>query len=466
MMMILLVVFVLLIYWWWKSCCKRSIPFVKEGFYPLIGHLFVLMNNRTNHLKKFSQIYGNVFQMKIFNQTIVFLLNPSDWSIINRNQSFEFLGDRFSREIFDMDHNFFGKSTEDIQLQKSFQQFLINSNQLNQINLRFVEYLIEFFKKEKENHQNQSIEMNLFEFSWNLLFYSITKTFYGQIHLKSIENPLRIFDLNIPYLFLLFPQWIYRIFFGKVLKCRNELNQYWIDHLHHENQSQFIENRIHFLLDHQEFFTKKDYSGENTFLLWSSLSNTIPTLFWSLCYLLNNQNLYQIIQKEINEIFSLDDNQMTTSKLRSCKRLDSLINEVLRLYSNPMIQRRATKDIQLNLHDGKEIFIEKGDIIAFYPWIAQNDDQYFPSANQFQFDRFTNQKMENILGYLPFGSGQSMCPGRLFAKNVIQISMIYFLKLIEINFDHSLTIPVVNKERQGIGISHPQNDITFSFKYK
>ena len=139
---------------------ESGIPFVKEGYYPFIGHLFVFLRNRTNHLKKFDQIYGKVFQMKLFNETIVFLLHPSDWSIVNRNSSFEFLGETFSKRIFDMDHNFFGKSKIDTQLQKYFHQFLINSNELDQINCHFVEHVLEFFRKEKENVEKKSSEWN------------------------------------------------------------------------------------------------------------------------------------------------------------------------------------------------------------------------------------------------------------------------------------------------------------------
>ena len=259
------------------------------------------------------------------------------------------------------------------------------------------------------------------------------------------------------------------MFFPNIFKDRNELNQYWFNDIHQHNQSQFVQNRTNFILGNEEFFSKKDYSGEKTFLLWSSLSNTIPTLFWSLVHLLNDENLFQIIEKEIEENLSKDflfDCRIETCKLRSCKYLDSFINEILRIYSNPMIQRKASKDIQLKLHNGKQIFIKKKSLIAFYPQIAHNDIKYFPNADQFQFDRFVNEKVENIPGYLPFGSGQSMCPGRFFAKNIIQLSIISFLQFLSINFDHRVSIPMVNQQRQGIGLSHPRNDITFSFKFK
>lgn len=128
--------------------------------------------------------------------------------------------------------------------------------------------------------------------------------------------------------------------------------------------------------------------------------------------------------------------------------------------------RRSLNNINFYLNNGKIINIKKNDIIALYPYLAQNNHKYFSNPNQFQYDRFIKNKNLNQYGFLPFGSGKSMCPGRLFAKNIIKISIIMFFKFIHFNLNHFQNIPNENKQRQGIGISHPENDIQFLFKYK
>lgn len=465
-----------------------SIPYVKEGYYPLIGNLFSLINNRTNYLIKCREKYGETFKIKLFSQTIIFILNPSDWTNVIKNQSFLFMGDTFSKNIFDMDHNFFGyflfsfflinfsflgKSELDIKLQGYFNQYLKNYDGLEEINKELVKQIYLFFKNEKNRsieNKNEWIKSGLFEFSWNLLFNSITKTLFGDVKLELLKDNYRIFDLNIQYFFLLLPQWIYPLIFRNVLKCRSYLNKYWLNKIHENNESYLIRDRTNLMIENYQWFTKKDYSSEKTFLLWSSLSNTIPTLFWSLFYILNNKNIYEIVKEEINEKFPLktfDNNQWNLSNLISCIYLESIINESLRLYSNPMIMRKSSKDFQFYLKDQTFINIKNKDIIALYPNLAQNNSKYFLNPNQFQFDRFIKNKTnENFNAFLPFGSGKSMCPGRLFAKNAIKISIIIFLQFIQFNFNDFKNIPNEKKERQGIGISHPQNDITFLFKYK
>ena len=58
--------------------------------------------------------------------------------------------------------------------------------------------------------------------------------------------------------------------------------------------------------------------GENTFLLWSSLSYTIPTSFWSRDHLFNERNCMKIIQDEIEQNFD-NGSQIDVSKPRSWK---------------------------------------------------------------------------------------------------------------------------------------------------
>jgi cytochrome P450 len=366
-----------------------------------------------------------------------------------------------------------------MKLQGYFNQYLKNSDGLQKINNQLSNQIFLFFKNDKKQsleNRNEWMKSGLFEFSWNLLFQSITKTLFGDIQLELLKDNYRLFDSNIQFFFLLLPQWVYTLIFGNVLKCRSYLNRYWLSNIHENNESELIRDRTNLMIENREWFSEKDYSGEKTFLLWSSLSNTIPTLFWCLHHILENKKIFQIVKEEIKKNFpllSLDnsteinfDDQWNLSKLLSCVYLESIINECLRLYSNPMIMRRSSKNIEFHLKDGRIVNIKDNDIIALYPNIAQNDSKYFSNPNKFIFDRFINKNSENLNCFLPFGSGKSMCPGRLFAKNAIKISIIMFLKFINFNLNHFQTIPIEKRQRQGIGVSHPHNDIHFLFKYK
>jgi len=426
---------------------------VKDKYLPIIGHLCLFLNNRNENLKLFHLQYGNCFNLYLFNQRIRFLLDPKDWLNVNRNRSFVFLGETFSRRIFDMTHNFFGQAQLDHELQSFWNLFLKNSNELNLLNDKLNQQLQSYLRAKRSQLNQCGVEMNFFDFLYDLLFYSIGRTFYGEIELNEIRNEFRWFDYHIQYLFLLFPSLIYEMFFSRLFTCRNLLNKFWLKHVHSPNESHLVNQRTDFILNHRNYFSDKDYSGEKTFLLWSSISNTIPTLFWSLIHIFKEKNLFELISNEIER--------------NSSVHLDSIIDEVLRLYSNPMIMRKAIRDFQFKLNDGRTIEIKQNDITAFYPHIAQTNHNYFTNPNQFQFDRFTNGKAEQVVGYLPFGAGKSMCPGRLFAKNAIKLTIIHLIQHLQIHRDEFQRFSIEeNPKRQGIGVSHPQRDFLFTLQFK
>lgn len=88
---------------------KPSIPFVRNNWYPVVGHLFAFIADRTNFVIDCRQRYGQCFSMKILNQKITFLLNPFDWPTISRNRSFYFPGPEFAAKTFNMSLDCFGK---------------------------------------------------------------------------------------------------------------------------------------------------------------------------------------------------------------------------------------------------------------------------------------------------------------------------------------------------------------------
>ncbi|CAM4842435.1 unnamed protein product [Rotaria magnacalcarata] len=476
---IVIIIFLLIYYNKRNNIEIDAIEYVRDGCYPIIGNLFSLIKNRTQFLKNSREIYGDCFKVKLLNQTIIFILNPFDWINIIKNRSLQFMGEQFSRTIFDLDHNFFGKSQLDTELQGYFTQYLKCSNGLEKLNIALIEEMILFIKKEKNDLNEKQMEwrnIGLFEFCSKFLINSITKTLFGNVELEFIERNYRNFDSNIQYLFLLFPKWIYQLFFRNLLKSRYYLNKYWLSSIHEYNESDLIRDRTNLMMKNSDWFSSKDYAGEKTFLLWSSLTNTIPTLFWSLLYILKDEFIFEKVFNEINEHFpkeffnniqhiSFNDN-ILHDKLICCIYLESIINESLRLYSNPMIMRKSIKNFEFTLYDKRKIFIKKNSIIALYPNIAQNDSNYFTSPNKFIFDRFINKMGENSHGFLPFGSGKSMCPGRLFAKSVIKISIIIFLQFIHYKLNLlENKIPNEKTHRYGVGVSHPEKDIQILLKF-
>lgn len=69
--------------------------------------------------------------------------------------------------------------------------------------------------------------------------------------------------------------------------------------------------------------------------------------------------------------------------------------------------------------------------------------------------------------YMPFGSGATICPGRLFAVQEIKQFLILMLFYFELELVESrVKCPPLDQSRAGLGILPPLNDIEFKYKFK
>lgn len=69
--------------------------------------------------------------------------------------------------------------------------------------------------------------------------------------------------------------------------------------------------------------------------------------------------------------------------------------------------------------------------------------------------------------FMPFGSGNAICPGRLFAVQEIKQFLILMLSYFELEFVEShVNCPPLDQSRAGLGILPPLNDIEFKYKFK
>lgn len=69
--------------------------------------------------------------------------------------------------------------------------------------------------------------------------------------------------------------------------------------------------------------------------------------------------------------------------------------------------------------------------------------------------------------YMPFGSGATICPGRLFAVQEIKQFLILMLSCFELELVESqVKCPPLDQSRAGLGILPPLHDIEFKYKLK
>jgi cholesterol 7alpha-monooxygenase len=107
--------------------------------------------------------------------------------------------------------------------------------------------------------------------------------------------------------------------------------------------------------------------------------------------------------------------------------------------------------------------------------ILHSDPDIFENPQDFIYDRFLNKDKPNDFSYasgaplthqpvMAFGGGQHLCPGRKFIAYENRL----LLAMMMLNFDIVLaekeTIPSINTDVQGIGVSQPKNDVIVEIK--
>lgn len=79
-----------------------SVPYAKHGNYPIVGHLFTFLHDRTKFLIECYQQYGTCFRIRLLNQHFIFVFSPSDWPNIMRNPALYFPAGDHGKHIFDI----------------------------------------------------------------------------------------------------------------------------------------------------------------------------------------------------------------------------------------------------------------------------------------------------------------------------------------------------------------------------
>jgi hypothetical protein len=107
---ILLAVVCLLFYIFQSNDDKNSsIPYATYGSYPIVGHLFSFLRDRTKLLMACQQRYGKCFKIRLFNQHFTLVLSTPDWTSVIRNPSFYLPANDFATKVFDAFSNFSGR---------------------------------------------------------------------------------------------------------------------------------------------------------------------------------------------------------------------------------------------------------------------------------------------------------------------------------------------------------------------
>lgn len=161
----------------------------------------------------------------------------------------------------------------------------------------------------------------------------------------------------------------------------------------------FRENTSEFFKQRWAYFEKAgvptdDTAAFNLAILWASVGNSMPIMFWVLFYLLQNSACMDKLRQEIKTVVgdsaasSGTPLDLSQEQLTALYYMDACITEALRLSSGSLLMRFVRNPCELTLASGNTYRFRKGDRVGIVPPLMHLDEEIFSTADAFQPERW------------------------------------------------------------------------------
>ncbi|KAI9052642.1 hypothetical protein LZ554_003981 [Drepanopeziza brunnea f. sp. 'monogermtubi'] len=171
-------------------------------------------------------------------------------------------------------------------------------------------------------------------------------------------------------------------------------------------------------------------------ILFAAVTNTVPNVYFMLCYLFSNPELLAALRAEVGGIVRTEGGGrgegggrrrvvLSIGRLREqCPLLAGCFQETLRLVKTGASIRTVLADTVLAADSSSPGYLlKKGGIVQIPTGVLQSDPAIWgpdaPDFNPYRWIESAGAKREarkvQAQAYLPFGGGKNLCPGRQLA---------------------------------------------------
>lgn len=145
-------------------------------------------------------------------------------------------------------------------------------------------------------------------------------------------------------------------------------------------------------------------------MLWASAGNSMATAFWTVYYLLRDNDRLLEVTQEIVKAYSDDDSSgagggdymtpLSQLQLDTLLLTDACITEALRLASGSFLMRHVSAATTVTMASGKTYRFRKGDRVGVCPPLWHMDEDIFTDPHSFIPSRWLGgaSKEERVMG--------------------------------------------------------------------
>ncbi|PMD20282.1 cytochrome P450 [Hyaloscypha hepaticicola] len=228
-------------------------------------------------------------------------------------------------------------------------------------------------------------------------------------------------------------------------------------------------------------FIADDIANFEISTLFLATTNSVPTSFWQLSYILSSPSFLHHIQKEVESIVKKGNGEDGTEEAimditlfqSHCPLLVATFHETLRLINAATSVRAVVEPTTLTSSTSSSTFsLKSPSVIQLPSGITHTSPSIWgPDASSFTPERFlpdakskldkeTRRKQNQ--GYFPFGGGKHLCPGRHFAM----MEILAFVAGIVVGFEVQGmdTVPERAFQKLGTAVRKPVADVEVGVK--
>ncbi|KAK1422230.1 hypothetical protein QVD17_25197 [Tagetes erecta] len=438
----------------------NSPPHAKGGW-PIIGHLYLLAGSQIPHkvLSQMAETYGQIFTMKlgIHNVLVVssrevakecFTTNDKAFASRPKSRAFEIMG--YDNAIFafspygDYWRHIRKIVTCEVLSQKRVE--MLENVRVSEVRAS-VKDIYDAWLINKESQGLDMVKVEMKQWFGNVVLNVVTRIISGRRFRLNDEEGVRVENVVKKFMDLLgvfmvsdYVPFLDRFDIGghqKEMKMTGKemdnIIEDWLKTRKQGNEKNdgdqyFMDVLVSVIRDASNNNDFHGYDRDTTIkatclaIISAGSDTTVVTLTWALSLLLNNPSALKAAQAEIDKHVGRD-RLVEESDLKNLVYLNAIIKETLRLY--PVVPlslpHESIEDCIVNGYN-----VPKGTRLMVNLWKIHHDPNIWPNPSEFKPERFlTSQNDIDLKGkhyeLLPFGTGRRMCPGVIFALQVLPL---------------------------------------------
>ncbi|KAK7448140.1 hypothetical protein VKT23_013899 [Stygiomarasmius scandens] len=223
------------------------------------------------------------------------------------------------------------------------------------------------------------------------------------------------------------------------------------------------------LLDHLVKMTDDPtvLRDETLNIMIAGRDTTAATLSFIMFFLAKYPEVYKKLREEIVSMIGSDTKKhLVYEQVKECKYLRAVINETLRLYPVvPFNVRESVHETTWPSPDPMEppLYVPAGTKTGYSVFMMhRRTDLWGPDAEEFDPDRFIDDRLKKYLGknpfiFLPFNAGPRICLGQQFAYNEMSFMLIRLVQNFASFSLHTEACPPEFRAPRPEWISRPQD---------